>query len=73
MADGSILLYIEGRDDGEPFELQHEFNLVLTDDPACRQGIRSTDMLDLLEQFYDHIVNLVVFPRIFTIMSAGPR
>lgn len=70
MADGSILLYIEGPDDGQAFELQHEFNLVLTDDPAFRQGIRSTDMLDLLEQFYEHIVKLVVFPRIFTIMSA---
>jgi hypothetical protein len=71
MADGSILLYVEGPDDGQPFELQHEFNLVLTDDPAFRQAPRSTDMLDLLEQFYEHIVKLVVFPKTFTIMSAG--
>jgi hypothetical protein len=27
---------------------------------------------ELLEQFYEHIVRLVVFPRIFTIMSARP-
>jgi hypothetical protein len=73
MADGSILLYIEGPDDGQPFELQHEFHLALTDDPAFRHGTRSTDILDLLEQFYEHIAGLVVFPRIFTIMSALPR
>jgi hypothetical protein len=36
--------------------LQHEFNLALTDDPAFQPGIRSTDMLDLLAQTYDHIV-----------------
>lgn len=69
MADGSILLYLEGSDCGQPVELQHKFNLVLTDDPAVRPGVRS-DVLELLEQCYEHIVQLVVFPRIFTIMSA---
>jgi hypothetical protein len=69
MADGSVLLYIEGSDDGQSFELQHEFNLVLTDDPAFQHGARGVDVLELLEQCYEHIVNLVVFPRIFTIMS----
>src|SRR5487761_1714575 len=34
MGDGSVLLYIEGSEDGQSFDLQHEFNLVLTDDPA---------------------------------------
>lgn len=65
----SVLLYIEGSDDGQPFELQHEFSLVLTDDPAFQQGARSADVLELLEQCYEHIVKLVVFPGIFTIMS----
>lgn len=73
-ADGSVLLYIEGSDGSHDSELQHEFKLVLTDDPAFRHGHGAiTDVLDLLEQFYEHIVQLVVFPRIFTIMSAPPR
>lgn len=72
-ADGSVLLYIEGSDDSHGSELQHEFKLVLTDDPGFRQGHGAiADVLDLLEQFYEHIVRLVVFPRIFTIMSAPP-
>ena len=71
--DGSIVLYIEGSDDSHGSELQHEFKLVLTDDPAFPQGRGViTDVLDLLEQFYEHIVQLVVFPRIFTMMSAPP-
>jgi hypothetical protein len=69
IADGSILLYIEGSDEGYTPELQHEFKLVLTDDPAAGHGGRPVDVLELLEQFYEHIVQLVVFPRIFTIMS----
>lgn len=36
--DGSIVLYIGGSDDGRGSELQHEFKLVLTDDPALEQG-----------------------------------
>jgi hypothetical protein len=72
IADGSILLYIEGSDEGYTSELQHEFKLVLTDDPASGHGGRPVDVLELLEQFYEHIVQLVVFPRIFTIMSAQP-
>lgn len=72
-ADGSVLLYVEGSDDSHDSELQHEFKLVLTDDPAFRHGRGAiTDVLDLLKQFYEHIVQLVVFPRIFTIMSAAP-
>ncbi len=34
LADGSILLYIDGTDEDQGDELSHEFNLVLTDDPA---------------------------------------
>jgi hypothetical protein len=37
-ADGSVLLYIEGSDDSHDSELQHEFKLVLTDDPAFRHA-----------------------------------
>ena len=72
-ADGSVLLYIEGSGGSHESELQHEFKLVLTDDPAFRHGRGAvTDVLDLLKQFYEHIVQFVVFPRIFTIMSAPP-
>jgi hypothetical protein len=49
---------------------------VLTDDPAASldpaasfgQGA-ADDVVDLLERWHQHIVNLVVFPRVFTIMS----
>ena len=44
LADGSILLYIEGADDGQSDELRHEFNLVLTDDPAFSAAMESPTM-----------------------------
>jgi hypothetical protein len=70
LADGSILLYIEGADEGQSDELRHEFNLVLTDDPAFSRSHGITnDVVDVLEQWRQHIVDLVVFPRVFTIMS----
>jgi hypothetical protein len=73
MADGSVLLYIEGPDDSHGSGLQHEFKLVLADDPVLRRGQGViVDVLDLLEQFYEHVVQMVVFPRVFTIMSAPP-
>jgi hypothetical protein len=34
--------------------------------PAIKAG---DDVVDLLEGWHQHIVNLVVFPRVFTIMS----
>jgi hypothetical protein len=70
LTDGSILLYIEGADEGQGDELRHEFNLVLTDDPAFSRSHGITnDVIDVLEQWRQHIVDLVVFPRVFTIMS----
>ncbi len=70
LADGSILLYIEGADEGQGDELRHEFNLVLTDDPAFSRSHGITnDIVEVLEQWRQHIVDLVVFPRVFTIMS----
>jgi len=70
LADGSILLYIEGSDDGQGDKLSHEFNLVLTDDPAASPDRGATDdVVGLLERWHRHIVGLVVFPRVFTIMS----
>ena len=70
LADGSILFYIEGADEGQGDEVSHEFNLVLTDDPAFSRKHGSTDdVVDLLERWHQHIVDLVVFPGIFTIMS----
>ena len=68
LANGSIFLYIEGTDEGQGDELSHEFNLVLTDDPAASLD-QGADVVDLLEHWHQHIVSLVVFPRVFTIMS----
>jgi len=77
LADGSILLYIEGTDEGQSDELSHEFNLVLTDDPASSQGATDEgapeDVVGLLKHWHQHIVHLVVFPRVFTIMSQATR
>ena len=53
LADGSILFYIEGADDGQGDEVSHEFNLVLTDDPAFSRKHGSTDdVVDLLERWH---------------------
>jgi hypothetical protein len=69
LADGSILLYIDGTDEDQGDELSHEFNLVLTDDPAFSRDHGATDdVVDLLERWHQHIANLV-FPRLFTVMS----
>lgn len=60
VADGSILLYIEGSDEGQGDELSHEFNLVLTDDPAASPDLGATeDVVRLLEGWHQHIVNLM--------------
>jgi len=63
LANGSILVYIEGSDEGQSDKLNYEFNLVLTDDPAgsLDEGA-ADDVVDLLEHWHQHIVNLVVFP-----------
>lgn len=42
VADGSMLLYIDGSDEGQGDELSYEFNLVLTDDPARGRPERRT-------------------------------
>ena len=69
-ADGSILLYIEGADEGQSDELSHKFNLALTDDPVpLRDQEPPDDVVDLLEHWHNYIVGRVVFPRVFTIMS----
>jgi hypothetical protein len=70
VADGSILFYIEGTDEGQGDKLSHEFHLVLTDDPAASPDRGATDdVVRLLEHWHQRIVHLVVFPRVFTIMS----
>jgi hypothetical protein len=43
---------------------------VVTDDPAASRDKGATDdVVRLLDQWHQHIVNLVVFPRVFTIIS----
>jgi hypothetical protein len=69
LADGSILLYIEGTDEGQGDQLGHEFHLVLTDDPASpHDQAAPEDVVRLLEHWHQHIVDLV-FRTVFTIMS----
>lgn len=70
LANESVLLYIEGADEGQGDELQHEFNLVLTDDPAHSGTDDGTteDVVRLLQHWHREIVGLT-FPRIFTAMS----
>src|SRR5574341_960468 len=59
-ADGSILLYIEGADEGQSDELSHKFNLVLTDDPVpLRDQEPPDDVVDLLERWHNYIVGRV--------------
>ena len=68
--DDSVLLYAEGRET----EIHVEYKLVLIDDPA-RAFIGTggagpaEDVTELMARMYDHIVNAVVFPRIFHVMS----
>jgi len=71
LADGSVLLCVEGTDEGQGNQLSHEFNLVLTDDPAYSGDDHGStdDVVGLLESWHQHIVTLAVFPRAFTIMS----
>ena len=67
---GSILLYIQGADEGQSDELSHKFNLALTDDPVpLRDQEPPDDVVDLLEHWHNYIVGRVAFPRVFTIMS----
>jgi hypothetical protein len=70
LSDGSILLYIEGNDEGQGIELNHDFNIVLTDDPAFDRSLDVTrDLIGLLERWHWHIAN-VVFPTVFAAMPA---
>lgn len=70
VADGSILLYIEGSDEGQGDQLSHEFKIVLMDDPAfARDEGTTADLVDMLTLWHQHITTFVVFPRIFTAMS----
>lgn len=70
LANGSILLYIEGADEGQGDRISNEFVLILSDDPAfSRNDGAREDVLNLLESWYKHIVHYVIFPRMFTIMS----
>ncbi|WP_327007569.1 hypothetical protein OHA72_10040 [Dactylosporangium sp. NBC_01737] len=69
MADGSVLFYIEGSDEGRGTAIEHQFNIVLTDDPGHRADPAFImDLVALLGDFHYHMVD-DVFPKIFTIMS----
>lgn len=69
MADGSVLFYIEGQDEGQGDEISHDFHIVLTDDPAHRGGAGAKpDVVDMLTNWHSHIVGWV-FPTVFSMMS----
>ncbi|GAA4256480.1 hypothetical protein [Dactylosporangium darangshiense] len=68
MTDGSILFYVRGRDEGMGDHVNHEFNLVVKDDPAFTGGGATADVADLMASWHRHIVNSV-FPPVFTTMS----
>ncbi|MGI5243131.1 hypothetical protein ACQEVU_34415 [Dactylosporangium sp. CA-139066] len=69
LADGSVLFYMHGEDPGQGTTVHHEFNIVLTDDPAhLAQPGTTSDLLRLLTGFYDTVTQNV-FPRVFTVMS----
>ncbi|GAA4469793.1 hypothetical protein GCM10023170_085670 [Phytohabitans houttuyneae] len=69
VADGSILFYIHGHDEGMGDKVSHEFNLVVRDDPSFNDGSgATTDVVKLMTSWHRHIVN-TVFPHVFTIMS----
>jgi hypothetical protein len=66
----STSIRLKGADEDQGDEIRHKFNLVLTDDPAFSHSQDVTnDVVDMLERWRQHIVDLVVFPRVFTIMS----
>jgi hypothetical protein len=68
-ANGSILFYMDGTDAGQGTRVNHEFDIVLIDDPAhLDQPFSTGDLVDLLGRFHLHVIS-VVFPTIWTIMS----
>lgn len=72
LADGSILFYIDGADEGYGDELSHEFNLVLTDDPGFSRDEGGTeDVVSLLTRCHEHVAGLV-FATVFMLMSQDP-
>jgi hypothetical protein len=73
VSDGSILFYLQGRDEEMGDEVSHEFNLAVTDDPGFRPREGATDdVLDLMTRWHQRLVTTVI-PQVFTIMSEPPR
>lgn len=69
LADGSVLFYMDGHDEGTSNDVVHEFNLVLKDDPSFPLVTDYTqDVLDTLDQFRRQVADFV-FRNVATIMS----
>lgn len=69
LTDGSVLFYMEGEDPGFGTTVEHDFNIVLTDDPAHLAEPGATkDVLKLLAHFCETVTGQV-FPRVFSVMS----
>jgi len=70
VADGSILLYVDGSDEGQGDELSYEFNLTLTDDPARQANPNAgQDVVELLDSRHSRVINWV-FPTVFTALAS---
>ena len=63
--DGSILYYTEGGNPQVDGEMIHQFSLALTDAPAFRYDPGGSDVIEVLDNWYQHIVQLSVFPQLF--------
>jgi hypothetical protein len=70
LADGAILLYIDGRDDDQTSDdIAFEWSLVLTDDPAFVLERGATpDLVEMLMSWHAEITG-TMFRQIFTLMS----
>ncbi|MEU4243155.1 hypothetical protein [Actinoplanes sp. NPDC026619] len=63
VTDGSVLFYLKDADPNRTPAVQHRFSLVLADDPAYGRGVGpETDMLNLLDSFYETVTTKVVAP-----------
>jgi hypothetical protein len=71
LADGSILLYVQGSDDGMGTDINYDFNIVLTDDPAFTgyDAGYTGDFVEMLSGWHRSLATHT-FPVMFTIMSS---
>lgn len=68
--DGSILLYIEGEDEGVSNDVLHEFNLVLVDDPIVNRRVPELPPDDIAKVLQDwHSYTTRVFAQVLNAIA----